>query len=270
IYVAAPIKDRVNGNSIGIVRTRTPVKFLDKLVKSDDIQEYYLLDEKGRILISSYQNLFGQNIRDINPSLEQILSAKDIETLTEISENNQNQQLITYVSLRKLAGSADRNWWLIVGKDKEIALKPEKEFSLLIANTVLVIGLVMTLFVGWLLRGNIEIQKLKTNSKLNNDQDTRERRDLPNNFEYIVNQIQQSVNEINVSIQKLTTEAVKESEQNNHSLETIDNMTIAIVSIANIARQAVTIINVSNHAATATEGAMDSTLQFIFLVEVSV
>ncbi|MFM6308594.1 MAG: hypothetical protein ACKPGB_10040, partial [Dolichospermum sp.] len=38
IYVAAPIKDRVNGNSIGIVRTRTPVKFLDKLVKSDDIQ----------------------------------------------------------------------------------------------------------------------------------------------------------------------------------------------------------------------------------------
>ncbi|MFM6814464.1 MAG: methyl-accepting chemotaxis protein, partial [Dolichospermum sp.] len=156
IYVAAPIKDRVNGNSIGIVRTRTPVKFLDKLVKSDDIQEYYLLDEKGRILISSYQNLFGQNIRDINPSLEQILSAKDIETLTEISENNQNQQLITYVSLRKLAGSADRNWWLIVGKDKEIALKPEKEFSLLIANTVLVIGLVMTLFVGWLLRGNIE------------------------------------------------------------------------------------------------------------------
>ncbi|MFM6022429.1 MAG: methyl-accepting chemotaxis protein [Dolichospermum sp.] len=270
IYVAAPIKDRVNGNSIGIVRTRTPVKFLDKLVKSDDIQEYYLLDEKGRILISSYQNLFGQNIRDINPSLEQILSAKDIETLTEISENNQNQQLITYVSLRKLAGSADSNWWLIVGKDKEIALKPEKEFSLLIANTVLVIGLVMTLFVGWLLRGNIEIQKLKTNSKLNNDQDTRERRDLPNNFEYIVNQIQQSVNEINVSIQKLTTEAVKESEQNNHSLETIDNMTIAIVSIANIARQAVTIINDSNHAATATEGAMDSTLQNIFLVQETV
>ncbi|MFM6306673.1 MAG: hypothetical protein ACKPGB_00045, partial [Dolichospermum sp.] len=239
-------------------------------MKSDDIQEYYLLDEKGRILISSYQNLFGQNIRDINPSLEQILSAKDIETLTEISENNQNQQLITYVSLRKLAGSADRNWWLIVGKDKEIALKPEKEFSLLIANTVLVIGLVMTLFVGWLLRGNIEIQKLKTNSKLNNDQDTRERRDLPNNFEYIVNQIQQSVNEINVSIQKLTTEAVKESEQNNHSLETIDNMTIAIVSIANIARQAVTIINDSNHAATATEGAMDSTLQNIFLVQETV
>ncbi|MFM6282917.1 MAG: methyl-accepting chemotaxis protein, partial [Dolichospermum sp.] len=53
-------------------------------------------------------------------------------------------------------------------------------------------------------------------------------------------------------------------------LETIDNMTIAIVSIANIARQAVTIINDSNHAATATEGAMDSTLQNIFLVQETV
>ncbi|MFM6811366.1 MAG: methyl-accepting chemotaxis protein, partial [Dolichospermum sp.] len=42
------------------------------------------------------------------------------------------------------------------------------------------------------------------------------------------------------------------------------------VSIANIARQAVTIINDSNHAATATEGAMDSTLQNIFLVQETV
>jgi twitching motility protein PilJ len=159
------------------------------------------------------------------------------------------------------------NWRLILAKDTAIAFKPQKEFLLLIASTTSVIGLVMILFVGWLVQGNKEIQKLKANSKSNNDQDTRERQDLPNNLQYIVNQIQQSADEINVSIQKLTTEAVIESEQNNRSLETIDNMTIAIVSIANIAQQAVTIINDANYAATETGAAMDLTLQNIFLVQ---
>lgn len=272
IYVAAPIKDRIKGNTIGIVRTRIPIKYLEKLVKShtDDIQEYYFLDEKGRILISSYQNLFGQDSEEIYPGLANVLNAEDIQTFTEVAQNNQNQQLITYVPLRKLSDSQNINWWLIVTKDTAIAFKPQKEFLLLIASTTSVIGLVMILFVGWLVQGNKEIQKLKTNSKLNNDQDTGERQDLPNNLQYIVNQIQQSVDEINVSIQKLTTEAVIESEQNNRSLETIDNMTIAIVSIANIAQQAVTIINDANYAATETGAAMDLTLQNIFLVQETV
>ncbi|GCL42182.1 MULTISPECIES: methyl-accepting chemotaxis protein [Nostocales] len=274
IYVAAPIKDRVKGNTIGIVRTRTPLKFLEKLVKSHtddrDSQEYYFLDEKGRILIGTNQNLFGEDTQDIYPSLAKVLGAKDIQTFTEVSQNQQNQQLITYVPLRKLSDSPDINWWLIVAKDTAIAFKPQKEFLLLIAITTSAVGLMMTLFVGWLVRENIEIKKLKANSRLNNDQDTGERQDLPNNLQHIVNQIQQAVDEINVFLQKLTTEAVIESEQNNRSLETIDNMTIAIQSIANIAQQAVTIINNANYAATETGAAMDLTLQNIFLVQETV
>ena len=272
IYVAAPIKDRVKGNTIGIVRTRTPLKFLEKLIKShtDDSQEYYFLDEKGRIFIGTNQNLFGQDTQDVYPSLARVLGAKDIQRFTEVSQNQQNQQLITYVPLRKLSDSPDINWWLIVAKDTAIAFKPQKEFLLLIAITTSAVGLMMTLFVGWLVRENIEIKKLKANIKLNNDQDTGERQDLPNNLQHIVNQIQQAVDEINVSLQKLTTEAVIESEQNNRSLETIDNMTIAIQSIANIAQQAVTIINNANYAATETGAAMDLTLQNIFLVQETV
>ena len=272
IYVAAPIKDGVKGNTIGIVRTRTPLKFLEKLIKShtDDSQEYYFLDEKGRIFIGTNQNLFGQDTQDVYPSLARVLGAKDIQRFTEVSQNQQNQQLITYVPLRKLSDSPDINWWLIVAKDTAIAFKPQKEFLLLIAITTSAVGLMMTLFVGWLVRENIEIKKLKANIKLNNDQDTGERQDLPNNLQHIVNQIQQAVDEINVSLQKLTTEAVIESEQNNRSLETIDNMTIAIQSIANIAQQAVTIINNANYAATETGAAMDLTLQNIFLVQETV
>ncbi|WP_052150017.1 hypothetical protein [Aphanizomenon flos-aquae] len=54
------------------------------------------------------------------------------------------------------------------------------------------------------------------------------------------------------------------------SLETIENMTIAIQSTADIAQQAVTIINDANHTATKTGAEMDLTLQNIFCVQETV
>ena len=85
-----------------------------------------------------------------------------------------------------------------------------------------------------------------------------------------MNQIQQAVSEVNVYLEKFTAEAVIEPEKMNRSLEIIDNMTIAIQSIADIAQQAVTIVNDANYTATKTEEAMDLTLQNIFFVQETV
>ena len=71
-------------------------------------------------------------------------------------------------------------------------------------------------------------------------------------------------------MEKFTTEAIIEPEKIHLSLETIDNMTIAIQSIADIAQQAVTIVNDANHRANKTEAAMDLTLQNIFSVQETV
>ena len=67
IYIAAPIKNVNDGNTIGIVRTRIPIKALEELVKGymDRSYKYYFLDEKGRIVISSYKNLFGKKLIDV-------------------------------------------------------------------------------------------------------------------------------------------------------------------------------------------------------------
>jgi twitching motility protein PilJ len=259
IYVAAPIKDGFNGNTIGIVRTRTPLKVLEELVRSyiDDTQEYYLLDKKGKILISSYQNLFGQDFQGIYPSLANVVSAKDTAIFTEVSQNNQSQQLklITYLPLGKLSVLRDMNWQLIVAKDTAIALKPQREFLLLIVITTSGIALLMTLFAAWLAQRNIEIKNVEVNSESNTDKDTVNRQYLPNNLQDIVNQMQQ---------------AVSEAEQTNHSLETIENMTIAMESIANISKQTITIVNDINHGATETGAAIDLTLQNIFLFQETV
>ncbi len=469
IYIAAPIKDKDNGNTIGIVRTRMPLKAVEEVVKShtDNTNQYYFLDGTGRILISSSENLFGEESINIYPSLANVLSAKDIDTFTAIAKNNQNQQLISYVPFRKISGLPDINWQLIVTKDTAIAFKPQREFLTLIASTTPLIALLMTLFVAWLsqrihakivntsiaetkgsseqihlsavnkkehqereiewlqllldstkkirlklqpediyqtavseviqvlktdrviiyklhrktqsvkviaesvigdcpqmlgvynndshwrelsqnirfeaisnieqapnLTGSymdwlkkfsvqssltapifshgetqgflivhhchsphiwqpgeinfltqiatqvgyvleqshlvIEIKKLKANSQINANQDTLEIQDFQNSLQEIVNQIQQAISEVNVSLQKFTTEAVIEPATMNRSLETIENMIIAIQSIADIAQQTITVVNDANHTATKTGAAMDLTLQNIFFVQETV
>ena len=152
IYIAAPIKDAVRGDTIGIVRTRMPIKALEKVVEGylDETNQYYFLDETGRTFMSSYQNSFGEKLISIYPSLANVLSAKNIDTFTAVAKNNQKQQLISYVPFRKLSSLPDINWQLIVLKDAAIAFKPQKELLTLTASTTPLIALLMTLFVAWL------------------------------------------------------------------------------------------------------------------------
>ncbi|WP_168643853.1 methyl-accepting chemotaxis protein [Dolichospermum sp. UHCC 0259] len=469
IYIAAPIKDAVEGNTIGIVRTRMPIKALKKVIKGyiDENHQYYFLDATGKILISSYQDVLGEKLINIYPSLTNVLNAKNIDTFTAIAKNNQQQQLISYIPFSQISGLPDIKWQLIVEKDTAIAFKQQREFLTLTASTTPLIALLMTLLVAWLsqrinakiastsiakaeeiqeqinlsvvnkqedqereiewlklllevtrkIRLNlqseaiyqtaisevshilktdrvivyklhrktqavkviaesviddyqkmlgvynndshwrelgksnqfeaisdieqevnltssyiewlkkfsvqssltapilshgeikgfliahhchhphvwqvgeinfltqvatqvgyaleqshllVEIRKLKAHSQTNINQDSLELQNFQDSIQPVVNQIQQAVSEVNIYLEKFTTEAIIEPEKMHQSLETIENMTIAIQSIADIAQQAVTIVNDANHTATKTGAEMDLTLQNIFCVQETV
>ena len=468
IYIAAPIKDAVEGNTIGIVRTRIPLKALKKVIQGyiDKNNQYYFLDAAGKILISSYQDIFSEKLVNIYPSLTNVLNTKNIDTFTAIAKNNQKQQLITYIPFSKISGLPEIKWQLIIEKDTAIAFKQQREFLNLTATTTSLIALLMTLIVAWLsqrinakiantsigkaqeiqeqihlsvvnkqedqereiewlklllevtrkIRLNlqseaiyqtaisevihvlktdrvivyklhrktqsvkviaesvlddcqkmlgvynndshwrelgksnqfeaisdieqevkltssyiewlkkfsvqssltapilshgeiqgfliahhcynphvwqvgeinfltqiatqigyaleqshllVEIRKLKAHSQTNIHQDSLELQNFQDSIE-LVNQIQQAVSEVNVYLEKFATEAILEPEKMYQSLETIENMTIAIQSTADIAQQAVTIINDANHTATKTGAEMDLTLQNIFCVQETV
>jgi twitching motility protein PilJ len=116
----------------------------------------------------------------------------------------------------------------------------------------------------------VEIRKLKANSQTNINQDSLELQNFQDSIQPIVNQIQQAVSEVNGYLEKFTTEAIIEPEKMHQSLETIENMTIAIQSIADIAQQAAIIVNDANHTATKTGAEMDLTLQNIGYVQETV
>jgi twitching motility protein PilJ len=150
IYIAAPIKD--NGNTIGIVRTRIPLKALEEVVQgyTNDTYQYYFLDQTGKIVISSQANLFGKEAIEIYPALANVLKAKNIDTFTAIAKTDQKQELISYIPFHKLADLPETNWQLILTKDTTIAFKPQREFLTLIASTTPLIALLMTLVVAGL------------------------------------------------------------------------------------------------------------------------
>ncbi|MCE2903416.1 MAG: methyl-accepting chemotaxis protein [Anabaena sp. CoA2_C59] len=280
IYIAAPIKNVNDGNTIGIVRTRIPIKALEEVVKGymDRSYKYYFLDEKGRILISSYKNLFGKKLIDVYPypSLPNILKTKNIDTFTAVTKNNQKQQLISYIPYQKSSNLRDINWQLILAKDGVITFQQEREFWKLTVGITSLIALLMTLFVVWLKQSiNAKIinksiteekeSKKPINLSVVNKQNILELQDFQDSIQPIVNQIQQTVSEINIYLKKFTAEIEPEKIQGN--LETINNITVAIQSIADIAQQAVTIVNNTNYTATKTEEAMDLTLRNILLVQ---
>ena len=466
--IGTVIKDAVEGNTIGIVRTRIPLKALKKVIQGyiDKNNQYYFLDAAGKILISSYQDIFSEKLVNIYPSLTNVLNTKNIDTFTAIAKNNQKQQLITYIPFSKISGLPEIKWQLIIEKDTAIAFKQQREFLNLTATTTSLIALLMTLIVAWLsqrinakiantsigkaqeiqeqihlsvvnkqedqereiewlklllevtrkIRLNlqseaiyqtaisevihvlktdrvivyklhrktqsvkviaesvlddcqkmlgvynndshwrelgksnqfeaisdieqevkltssyiewlkkfsvqssltapilshgeiqgfliahhcynphiwqveeinfltqiatqigyaleqshllVEIRKLKAHSQTNINQDSLELQNFQDSIE-LVNQIQQAVSEVNVYLEKFATEAILEPEKMYQSLETIENMTIAIQSTADIAQQAVTIINDANHTATKTGAEMDLTLQNIFCVQETV
>ncbi|MFM7405540.1 MAG: methyl-accepting chemotaxis protein [Cuspidothrix sp.] len=188
IYIAAPIKD--NDNTIGIVRTRIPLKALEKLVQgyTNNTSQYYFLDETGKIIISSQANVFGKESTEIYPALANVLKAKNIDTFTATTKTDQKQELISYVPFRKLTDLPQTNWQLILAKDTTIAFKRQREFLTLIASTTPLIALLMTLIVAGLSRRI----KSKYHTSIANLKNTQEEIHLnPNNVgEYPVKEIQ--------------------------------------------------------------------------------
>jgi len=58
VYLAAPVKDRVSGKNIGVMRARIPTKYLRDVILAVNQEENYLLDNQGRIFAASEEEEF--------------------------------------------------------------------------------------------------------------------------------------------------------------------------------------------------------------------
>jgi methyl-accepting chemotaxis protein PixJ len=155
IYIAAPVKEGATGKTIAIVRTRMPLQLLEESIKNyiTNSNKYYLFDASGKVFLSPKSDLLGQEATVIYPSLANLLTRQNVNDLTEVQTINQKPEIISYVPLRKIAGLPELNWQIIMAKDAAIAIEPQRQLLIFIANRTALIALFMTLLAAWLAKG---------------------------------------------------------------------------------------------------------------------
>ncbi|MEM7592216.1 MAG: methyl-accepting chemotaxis protein [Cyanobacteria bacterium P01_A01_bin.83] len=151
IYTAAPIKDRVTGETIGFVRARMPVEALKSLFKdlnTSQSSQYYLLDENGQIFLGSAGEYIVKTKSDgsqadddqdtyqavtaaaIFEDTNELLTSSDLATEVAFNRQSNRQEFLAYAPPQTAAGFPTLNWQAIVAQDTAVVFAPQKKLRL--------------------------------------------------------------------------------------------------------------------------------------------
>lgn len=152
IYIAAPVKDIITGNTIAIVRMRMPLRNLVEVIRktTDNEQEYYLIDAMGKFFLSPNQDLLDTEFQARYPSLKKSKLSNNSEVFTVINKTPQRQELINYVPFKKIQDMPLLNWQLILTTDAEIAFEPRRQLLALVINITALLTVLMGLLAAGL------------------------------------------------------------------------------------------------------------------------
>jgi hypothetical protein len=119
VFFAAPVRDSITNNIIGVVRTRTPVDRLSTVLKDFATKEenYHILDRQtNKVFISSNGELTNK------PESPEILVARTKGGLIQVkSANNNRSELISAAPFEKLEGMTALPWTAVATIDEAAA-----------------------------------------------------------------------------------------------------------------------------------------------------
>ncbi|MBD2456879.1 methyl-accepting chemotaxis protein [Nostoc sp. FACHB-87] len=152
IYLAAPIKNSTTGKTLGIVRTSLPTKALAETLKNYAVNgyQYALIDNSGKVFLSSRPELLGKEAKAEYPGLAKILTTNNIATLTTVPQSQRKRQLISYVPAPKIAGLSDLNWQVLLINDAAILYGTQQQLLWIVTIGIALIGIIVAAIAAWL------------------------------------------------------------------------------------------------------------------------
>ncbi len=127
IFFAAPIVDTTTKKTIGIVRSRIPLKYFNTIlqqeakelaqIKGFGSEEYLAINDVGKIVVAPTQNInyIGKNASEIFPKVAARLpGANTVGTVADVKQ--QQNYLVSYVPIRQLQGLSESNWSAVVAQ----------------------------------------------------------------------------------------------------------------------------------------------------------
>ncbi|MFB8789468.1 MAG: methyl-accepting chemotaxis protein [Potamolinea sp.] len=135
INIAAPVKDKVTGKTIAVVRMRMPVESLDELIKNfaTDGDEYYLIDSSTKeIFLASQKNKENRKAEAIHPEITKLLALEKPGSLVANDQVDKKEDLIAFAKFGKLEGLPDLDWQVVIATSTDIAFAPQRQLLLLV------------------------------------------------------------------------------------------------------------------------------------------
>ncbi|MFM7887274.1 MAG: methyl-accepting chemotaxis protein [Pseudanabaena sp.] len=142
IHIAAPIKDATTGKTIGVIRARMPVEYLDDLVKDFAVggEEYYLAESDGKFFAAVEKEQIGRDFKVDFPLLTPLAEKRESGSATLIDRVTKREQFVGYAPLQKLEGLPDLKWDMVITADTDIVLKPQQQLIFILLAATGVVG----------------------------------------------------------------------------------------------------------------------------------
>lgn len=152
-FLAAPVKENSTDKLIGVMRSQVPVDQLSEIIegslKEDD--EYYLIDAKGKIVLSKEVSQQGRQAQENFPDLASDINSQKPNTKELIETFGGQAELATYSPLPSYRNMPNLNMGLIITNDVDSAFKSNRDLTIAFAAgtgiTALIVGFLATLLV---------------------------------------------------------------------------------------------------------------------------
>lgn len=150
VYAASPIKDSSTGQTVGFIRARLPVKFIQEAIQtnSQDKGNVYLINESGEVFIGpegvyvNQTNSRGSTVSGEEPEYQAIGATEVFPKLDKIKQDNElatgissntalnTKDLVAYAPPTSLEGLPDLNWSAVVATNTGEVFAPQRQMLL--------------------------------------------------------------------------------------------------------------------------------------------
>ncbi|MCG8362674.1 MAG: HAMP domain-containing protein [Pseudanabaenales cyanobacterium] len=148
IYLAAPVRDNLTEQIVGVVRTRVPVSKLRELLSDfEKVGELHFSDAKGSIFLSTEVQVeegeegseevneeavgvhLAHNADDIFPGLADLRLTKTSGILHVADALDQEQELLGYAATSRMGDLPDLGWFVLVETELEQVFQPQQKLQ---------------------------------------------------------------------------------------------------------------------------------------------
>jgi methyl-accepting chemotaxis protein PixJ len=163
IFVAAPVVNTRTGETIAIVRSRTPLKYFNDIIQAEGKQltqsingyvneEYYAINDIGKVVVAptEHTNYIGRDAQEIFPIVaEQLSTANSVGSVVEKDLLEQRWYLVSYTPVGKIAEASQLKWSVLVSQDEDAIFATRDVSVVTLTIATLAIAAIVAAIAAW-------------------------------------------------------------------------------------------------------------------------